>query len=183
MNIQQKEFNTIANSNVTNNKGFTLLEVLIAVLILSIGLLGIAGLQAKGLQFNHSAYLRTQATFLAYDIADRMRANMVAVGTGQYNNGAAAPFANCLISPGTGCTPVKMAENDLSEWNAALASSLPSGDGIVCIDAYVNTEVSTSSAPADNGCGTAGSTQYAIKIWWTDDRSGTPTRFVMVFEP
>ncbi len=55
--------------------GFSLLEVLIAMLILSIGLLGIAGLQIKGQQYNHVSYLRTQAIFLAYDIMDRMRVN------------------------------------------------------------------------------------------------------------
>ncbi len=57
------------------NEGFTLLEILVAVLVLSIGLLGIAGLQVTGLRFNHSAYARTQATLLAYELADRMRAN------------------------------------------------------------------------------------------------------------
>jgi type IV pilus assembly protein PilV len=181
MNIQQKRFTTIANNHVTNSNGFTLLEVLIAVLILSIGLLGIAGLQAKGLQFNHSAYLRTQATFLAYDIADRMRANMVGVTAGNYNAGAANADAQCITAGSALCSTSDMAGHDLSEWNAALASALPGGNGIVCIDAYVNTEVSTSSGSAD--CGTGASTQYAIKIWWTDDRSGNAKRFVMVFEP
>ena len=166
--------------SVTNNKGFTLLEVLISVLILSIGLLGIAGLQAKGLQFNHSAYLRSQATFLAYDISDRMRANIAGVDAGNYNNGTASQHTNCITASTSSCTPTIMAGHDLYEWDAVLASALPGGQGRVCVDGYVSTETSTYAAP---DCGTGASTQYAIKIWWTDDRSGDLKRFVMVFEP
>jgi type IV pilus assembly protein PilV len=55
--------------------GFSMLEMLIALLVLSIGLLGVATLQIRGQQFNQVGYLRTQATFLAYDIMDRMRVN------------------------------------------------------------------------------------------------------------
>ncbi len=57
------------------NTGFTLIEVLIAMLVLAVGLLGLAGLQATSLRNNQSAYNRSQATQLAYDLADRMRAN------------------------------------------------------------------------------------------------------------
>ncbi len=69
--------------------GFTLLEVLIALLVFSFGLLGMAGLLAVSVQTNHSAYLRTQATFLAQGMADRMRANNL----GLWNNGSATASA------------------------------------------------------------------------------------------
>ncbi len=59
----------------SRQSGFSLLEVLIAIVITSIGLLGLAAMQATGLRNNHSAYHRSQATVLAYDIADRMRSN------------------------------------------------------------------------------------------------------------
>ncbi len=62
-------------SQKSRQTGFSLLEVLIAIVITSIGLLGLAGMQATGLRNNHSAYHRSQATVLAYDIADRMRSN------------------------------------------------------------------------------------------------------------
>ncbi len=58
------------------NKGFTLLEVLIAVLIFSLGMLGSAGLMVLSVRTNHSAYLRTQASFLADSMVDRMRSNV-----------------------------------------------------------------------------------------------------------
>ncbi len=74
-----------------NVNGFSLLEVLIALLVLSIGLLGLAGLQGTGLRYNHSAYLRSQATFQTYDMADRMRANLRGVQQGDYNNVSGIP--------------------------------------------------------------------------------------------
>jgi type IV pilus assembly protein PilV len=63
---------------MTNQRGFTLTEVLIAVLVLAVGLLGLAGLQLAGMKSNHSAYLRSQATIVAYDLLDRMRADPAA---------------------------------------------------------------------------------------------------------
>ena len=53
--------------------GFTMIEMLVALVILSVGLLGVAALQTRGQQFNYEAYIHTQATFLAYDLTDRMR--------------------------------------------------------------------------------------------------------------
>ena len=62
----------------TDQRGTTLIEVLIALIVLSIGLLGLALLQVTSVQSNHSAYYRSQATVLAHDLADRMRANRTA---------------------------------------------------------------------------------------------------------
>ena len=62
--------------SINNQKGFTMLEVLIAIIIFSFGLLGLAGLQLVSLANNLSANSRSTATALAYDMADRMRANM-----------------------------------------------------------------------------------------------------------
>lgn len=101
--------------------GFTLIEVLVAILVLAIGLLGLAGLQATSLRNNQSAYNRSQATQLAYDIADRMRANVLGITT--YTTGTALAVANCKNT--SGCSPVEMAANDLFEWNSAISVALP----------------------------------------------------------
>ncbi|MBI5041482.1 MAG: type IV pilus modification protein PilV, partial [Gammaproteobacteria bacterium] len=114
----------------TASAGFTLLEVLIAVVVLSIGLLGIAGLQTTGLRNNQDAYARTQATTLANDMADRIRANMAGFNAGNYDN-TAAYTATCESS---GCSPQQMAQHDTSLWNTALAA-LPSGQGTVASNA------------------------------------------------
>lgn len=101
-------------------QGFTLLEVLVAMLVLSIGLLGLAGLMASSLKNSHSAYQRTQATWMVYDALDRMRANrQVALAKG-YNLALGA-------SPGGS----GLAADDLSEWNAALTNALPAGKGSI----------------------------------------------------
>ena len=60
--------------------GFTLLEIMVAIVVLSLGLLGLAGLQAASLRNNQTAYYRSIATQQAYDIADRLRANLAGVG-------------------------------------------------------------------------------------------------------
>lgn len=102
-------------------RGFSMIEVLIAVLVLSIGLIGLASLQGVSLQFNNSAYLRSQATNLAYDMADRVRANRAAALNFQYNLAVAA------ATPAPGALP----DTDLNEWRTALQNSLPAGTGEV----------------------------------------------------
>jgi len=153
-----------------SQKGFTLLEVLIALLVLSVGLLGLAGLQLTGLRNNHSAQLRGQATQFAYDMVDQMRANPVGMAASAYNSPTGASTANCLTT--TGCTPAQMAKHDMSEWEASIAATLPDGKAIICLDA--DPEDGTSALKACSGGGSI----YAVKIWWTDDRSGTEKRFV-----
>lgn len=101
--------------------GFTLIEVLVTVVVLAIGLLGLAGLQATALSFNSTAYQRSQATNLAYDIIDRMRANATAARNGQYDVNFG--FAN----PGAGT----LAQRDLGEWRQAMINTLPSGTGSI----------------------------------------------------
>lgn len=111
--------------------GFTLIEVLVAVLILSIGLLGLAGLMASSIRNNQSAYQRTQATWLAYDIVDRMRANRAAALAGNYNTAMGAPAA-CAANPVLAGT---MAAQDVTDWKNQLACALPTGDGAVAVQA------------------------------------------------
>lgn len=161
----------------TQQPGFTLIEVLIALVVLSIGLLGLAGLQSAGLRFNQSAAMRTQATQLAYDLADRMRANSVAVNAGDYL-GAAGTTVACHTT--TGCSPAEMAADDLAAWNAAITRYLPSGEGLVCRDS----DISNGTSVADHGCDNNVASPYAIKIWWDDDRDGNlDPPFAIAFEP
>lgn len=109
---------------MSRQAGFTLLEILVALVILSIGLLGLAGLQATGLRSNHSGYLRSQATILAYEMADRMRANRAVAIAGSYN----IEFSDGVPS-GTEIQNV-----DRRDWLNTLAASLPSGDGHIDCD-------------------------------------------------
>jgi len=101
-----------------NQRGFTLIEILVTVIVLAIGLLGLAGLQATTLRFNSSAYSRSQATNLAYDIADRMRSNVRAARNGAYD-----------IAIGANPSGATLAAQDLREWRIALTNALPVGTG------------------------------------------------------
>lgn len=124
---------TMEISNTSRQGGFTLLEVLITVLILSIGLLGLAGLQLSALKLNDSAERRSQATILAYDILDRMRANRTAAEAGAYDidTGATAPSSATCVGTGSSCDAAGMRNSDLFEWHEALKDRLPSGSGVI----------------------------------------------------
>lgn len=115
------------------HSGFTLLEVLIALLVLSIGLLGLAALQTLGLKFNHQSYQRTQAVFQAYDMIDRIRANPTAKSSGSYNNVALGAIPSLTgIDCNTSCTPTELATFDINRWNSANSTSLAQGQGAIC---------------------------------------------------
>jgi type IV pilus assembly protein PilV len=117
-----------------HQSGFSLLEVLVAIIVLSLGLLGLAGLQAASLRNNQIAYYRAIATQQTYDMADRIRANQAGVAAGAYNNLAAIIPADpdCVTNT---CTPALMATADQSQWNNNNARMLPAGAGTVVSDA------------------------------------------------
>jgi type IV pilus assembly protein PilV len=118
-----------------NCRGLTLVEILVALLVLSIGLLGLAGLQTASLRFNTSAYFRTQATALAYSLADRMRANRQAALDGAYTFGFEADPPACGVPDGSGTVP----QQEIAAWRNALACSLPQSTGSVAQNGNVFT--------------------------------------------
>ena len=107
-----------------HHKGFSLFEVLIALFVLAVGLLGLAHLQLTTLKNIQSAEFRSQASILAADIFDKMRANQPAARAGNYN------FAFNDDEP---VAPNSVADFDLIDWLGAVSASLPQGSGsIVC---------------------------------------------------
>ncbi len=123
-----------------NVRGFSLLEVLIALLVLMLGMLGLAWLQTIALSNQQSSFLRSQAIIQAHDISDRMFANPAGVIAGAYNSigGTVSTPPTCLTTATGGdtlsavdCTPAQMAQFDANEWNTANAYALPSGQGTV----------------------------------------------------
>jgi type IV pilus assembly protein PilV len=120
------------------DKGFTLLEVLISVFILGTGMLGIINLQTRALKDNLDAYLYSQATFLAYDMADRIRSNGEAWETADLSNFTPAYHFCSTLDPDTisvgavpsmpqNCTEEVMAKYDAYRWKADVADILPNG--------------------------------------------------------
>ncbi len=141
--------------------GSTLIEVMVAVVVLSIGLLGLALLQLHSLQANTDAYLRTQASMFAYEIIDRMRANPTATGTGAYHvpDTTAADikksaYTGCKNSSckcntvGTTCDTDTLATYDLGKWYEEQVPILP--------------------AAAERSTITKNGNQHMIVIRWTE---------------
>ncbi|MGC4008677.1 MAG: type IV pilus modification protein PilV [Pseudomonas sp.] len=146
------------------SSGFTLLEVMIAMLILAIGLLGMASLTLTSLQTNQGAYARTQATTLAYDIVERMRANrpQAEIASSPYSLTSGAPADSAKNCRDSSCTPSQMAAWDKAQWWADLQTSIPGATATI-------TQISGRS--------------YQIRVSWnetsltnsTDNTAGTLT--------
>ncbi|HSG91865.1 MAG TPA: type IV pilus modification protein PilV [Pseudomonadales bacterium] len=124
--------------------GFSLIEVLVAILILSVGILGVAGLQLMSLQNNTNSLQRTRAFTYAYEIIDRARANP----DQDYSlamDAAAPGGVDCEIQ---NCIPSQLRDYDQTVWKNDLAALLPAGNGSVAM---------------------AGSTM-TVTVQWQDDR-------------
>jgi type IV pilus assembly protein PilV len=102
--------------------GFTLLEVLVALVLISIGLLGVATLQLTGMKNNHSAFYRTQASILTYQMIENMRANRKEADSGSYSGTLPT---TCPTSPSG------VVQLDLANWCTALSRLLPAGTGVI----------------------------------------------------
>lgn len=151
----------------------SLIEVMVAVLVLAVGLLGLASLQARTLVWSDSSHYRSIAADLAADLADRIRANrMPYIGVDETANLAvgltATPdFATCVQSGAavTGCPATFQVAVDMAEWNTNLRNLLPNGRfGLV-------------SVPVSQGF------RYTVTITWLDDRgAGADESYVTVIE-
>jgi len=114
------------------HQGFTMVEVLVALVVLAIGLLGIAALYLNSLQAGRTAIYRTEAVALAADLADRVRMNRSA------QNAYAAAFTDTEVPVPAcettgGCTDVELATTDLFSWKKAITERLPEGEGQVLV--------------------------------------------------
>jgi type IV pilus assembly protein PilV len=158
--------------------GFTLLEVLVAVLILSIGLLGIAGLMLNTVQNNTVASQRTIATFLAQDMADRMRqtinVNQEVVVTNDLTTTSQTPLYALSEGQELACygasadaacgTRQGAANHNLYVWTQQVAASLPGGTAVVCKDLTPD----DGNSFTNNGCdATTSQSPWVIKVFWT----------------
>ena len=108
---------------IRRQRGFSLVEVLIALIIMSVGMLGIAGLYVQSMQAGRTSILRHQAVTLAGDVADRIRANP---GAGA-SYALAGAESNTCIGDDAVCSAAQMAANDIFVWDEQAGASLPSG--------------------------------------------------------
>ena len=167
----------IASQLSRHARGFTLLETLVCLTVLSIGLLGLLKMQVTAVRMNDSSYLRGQAALLAYNILDRMRMNTDVAEAGEYELAlTAAPeeAPPVCVGVGAGCDTSQLARFDLAQWKCQLGNwnahqtcaevlkirgALPMGDGAIALD----------------------ETTATVTVEWADDRSDTPMQtFVLV---
>jgi type IV pilus assembly protein PilV len=137
-------------------RGFTLVEVLIALVVLSIGLLGIAALYLETLRANRTALFRTHAVTLTADLADRIRAN---------RNPAGAYACAAPCNPASGGNAIAI--GDLTQWIALVQAQLPGGAGSVT---YVSDGIDTTPDV------------YTIAVFWTEVGQADPVSYQLRME-
>ncbi|HET7774229.1 MAG TPA: type IV pilus modification protein PilV [Burkholderiaceae bacterium] len=123
------------NVSMSRQAGLSLIEILVALVVLSLGAIGVAGVQLSTIKFNQVSQQRSNAVQLATSLTDRMRSNMPGVGAGNYvfNFPYAAIPGNVPAAPNCGapCTPQQLASLHLNQWLTELAAALPEGRGTV----------------------------------------------------
>ena len=140
--------------------GFGLVEALVALVVVSVGMIGIAALYGQGLGASRTALYRTQAVNLAADMADRIRVNR----RGDASYGGAGADNACDPGGGVNCTPAEMAAHDLLTWQAQVTALLPGGVGAV---QYAGTSPPT----------------YTIQVTWQEVGLGPITHQIAVRVP
>ena len=153
---------TNAHSHQTPNAGFTLVEVLVAMLVISIGLLVLATLQLNSLRNNASAMERSQATMYAYDIIDRMRANKDAAVAGNYTTslGTAPGNKTCTSSA---CNAADLASYDVALWKCSIGKW---NDNANCTAIGI-----TGPLPDGDGSVSLNGTTVTVTVQWSEKRS------------
>ena len=157
--------------------GFTLIEVLVAVLVLAVGILGAAGVQVAALRTRHLTGLMSGGVQVAGALAERMRANSAVMRAGdalnpylqlQYDAGAGEPAPpGVLCFGGAGCDGAQLAAFDVYEIKQAVFSGFPSGRVAVCRDAVVWSGAQRALAWE---CVAAANAPIVIKLGWRDRR-------------
>lgn len=152
--------------NLERCSGFAMIEVLVTLIVLTVGILGFLGLQTQGLKNNHSAYIKSQVVSVIDDMADRMRANKAGLNANLYANIdtstlSADPGFDCMTnytetSIANECSSQELATYDIYAWGKTLGSLLFSGQGTVTCN--------------DSPC-ISGST-HTITVSWDDYGTG-----------
>ena len=141
--------------------GTSLVETMVAVLVLALGLAGVVALMVINVSSTSSAQVYSQATIHADQMADIMRANMIAYEATLFTADPGTTSAVC--QGGTGCTLTEQAQYDYARWKAVVAQDLPAGQGFICTD----------STPDDGQPGSLacdGTGINVVKLFWQDTR-------------
>ena len=150
------------NSQIANRfqRGVTLLEVLIAIVVLSFGLLGMLGMLMNGLKMTSSSHYRTIAAQQLTAMADMINANPYLIGTYANTTPMTPNITTACFT--ANCSTAQLPPTDYGLWQANLAALLPNGTGILCLDA----------SPADGNSGAfacSNTDRPTVKICWNEN--------------
>lgn len=151
-------------SAMRGQRGFTLVETLVSMVVLAVGMLGIAALYIEGLRSSQASVSRTVAVNLAADMADRIRANPNATA-GAYAGVGPGANNNCVNGPGA-CLPDQLAQDDWFWWFQDVQNRLPAG---------------VTAAVAEDPVAVAPATQYDIVLTWPEPGQVVPANYSMRF--
>jgi type IV pilus assembly protein PilV len=151
-----------------HSSGFSIVEALVALVVLSVGMLGIAALYVESLRAGRTAVYRTQAVNLAADMADRIRANRSVPDSWVLAAGANPVTHNC-VGGGVTCTQEELAEDDQASWLQAIRSQLP-GSGAATASGTI--EVDQAASPP----------QYEITVTWFEPGEPQPLTYVLTMQ-
>ncbi len=150
------------------NNGMTLIEVLVAILVLSFGMLGMLGLLMNGLKLTTSSNYRNIANIESQAMADLVRAN--ARNLTLYNAPSDSSNSSCFSTSGCSSSQARV-ETEFSLWLDRLGTMLPSGSGTICRDSTPTGQ--TSGTPSDWACDNATGSQFVVKVCWNESRIAT----------
>jgi len=177
-------------------KGFTLVEVLVTIVVVSIGLLGLAGLQINGLRANMSSETRSKATLLANDIVERMRANLVGVDANAYSN-IVVNAANCVApanlcgntsaGDAVNCTAPQMAVFDVWVWGCGTAAADVKGSGVTNLLPNGTASVACNDDDEDDADPCSPGSSHTVTVSWSElspaDGEATPQTIRLIVIP
>ena len=148
--------------NRSRQSGITLIETMIAILVLSFGMLGMLSVFLNSLKITSSSHYRSIAAQQMYALSDNVRSSLPQLTV--YPTASGSAVSNCLIT--AGCTTAEITQTEVALWQTRLAAMLPSGAGTICRDSSPND--GTTGSWACDGTG-----QYVIKVCWDDSRVPT----------
>ena len=172
MKIVHSKWLTSRTSPARAQHGFTLVEILVAIVVLSFGVLGVVGMQAAALQSNRSARNQSTAVALGRELGDMMRGNKdVALATSMTNNPylianytGTAPTISVNCFTGACATAKDVASFDMDQWLARVKAALPQARVVVCFD---DTPYDSASGLPKWDCPTTPGQTLVVKIGWT----------------
>ena len=142
--------------------GFSLIEVMVALIVISVGMMGIAALHGQSLSAGRTAQFRSVAVNLAADMVDRIRVNRG--GEAGYDGPAANNNCTPSAAPPVQCTPAQMAAHDLFVWNQQVQQALPNGQAAVDFD-------NATALPT-----------YTVTVRWDEVSEQGPVQYQIVFQ-